>query len=134
MRYLWLVLFIAFAPCASFGQNSEHYRACIKKARTQAQMNACASEEAHQVDIELNRIYHELVSKAEADPLALAKIRAAESAWIAYRDAYIDATYPAEDKQAEYGSVYPMQVDLLRAKLTQQQIAALKELLQHYSS
>ena len=41
---------------------------------------------------------------------------------------------PAKDKQTEYGSVYPMEVDLVRAKLTQQQVAALKEMLQQYSN
>jgi hypothetical protein len=41
--------------------------------------------------------------------------------------------YPAIDKQAEYGSVYPMEVDLLRAKLTLQQVEALKDLLRQFS-
>ena len=134
MRYLGLVLFIAFTPWASFAQNSEQYRACSEKAKTQAQMNACANEEARRVDAELNRIYGKLVSKAEGNAAGVAKVKAAQRAWIAYRDGYIDAMYPAEDKQAEYGSVYPMDVDLLRAKLTRQQIAALKELLQQYSN
>jgi uncharacterized protein YecT (DUF1311 family) len=49
---------------------------------------------------------------------AVAKIKAAERAWITYRDAYMDATYPAKDKQAEYGPIYPMEANLLRAKLT----------------
>jgi hypothetical protein len=38
--------------------------------------------------------------------------------------------FPAENKQAEYGSVYPMEVDLLRAKLTRIQIAALQDVAQ----
>lgn len=134
MRYLRLALFIAFASCATFAQNSEQYRGCSEKAKTQTQMHACANEEATRVDAELNRIYAKLVSKAEGDPVGVAKIKVAERAWIAYRDAYIDAMYPAKDKQAEYGSVYPMEVDLLRAKLTRQQIAALKELLKQYSN
>jgi len=44
----------------------------------------------------------------------------------------MDAMYPAKDKQSEYGSIYPMEADLLRAKLTQRQVTALKELLQQY--
>ena len=52
---------------------------------------------------------------------------------LSYRDAYMDAMYPAENKQAEYGSIYPMEADLLRAKLTQRQVTALKELLRQYS-
>lgn len=60
------------------------------------------------------------------------KIKAAGEAWLAYRDAYMDAMYPAKNKQAEYGSVYPMEADLVRAMLTQRQLGALRELLQHY--
>ena len=97
-------------------------------------MNACANKEAARVDAELNDVYRALLSKAESQPEAIAKIKAAERAWIAYRDAYVDAMYPAKDKQAEYGSVYSMEVDLLRARLTKQQVAALKELLQQYSN
>lgn len=50
------------------------------------------------------------------------KIKAAGEAWLAYRDAYMDAMYPAKNKQAEYGSVYPMEADLVRATLTQRQL------------
>jgi uncharacterized protein YecT (DUF1311 family) len=96
-------------------------------------MNACASEEAAHVDARLNDVYRELLSQAASQQEGVAKIKAAERAWIAYRDAYMDAMYPARDKQAEYGSIYPMEADLLRAKLTQHQVAALKELLQQHS-
>ena len=61
----------------------------------------------------------EHVPQAASPPEAAAKIKTAQRAWIAYRDAYMGAMYPAKDKQAEYGSIYPMEADLLRAKLTQ---------------
>lgn len=131
MRYVALVFLLASFP--GLAQNSEQHRACNEKAKTQVQMNACASEEAARVDVQLNDAYRKLLSKAASQPEALAKIKAAERAWIAYRDAYMDAMYPAKDKQAEYGSMYPMDADLLRAKLTQRQVTALKELLQQYS-
>jgi uncharacterized protein YecT (DUF1311 family) len=133
MKYMALGLLIVFTAGASFPQNSARYRACNEKAQTQTEMNACSNEEATRVDAELNRVYAKLLSKAEGDPEGLAKIKAAERAWIAYRDAYIAAMYPAKDKQAEYGSIYPMEVDLLGAKLTRQQIAALRDLLQQFS-
>jgi len=44
----------------------------------------------------------------------------------------METMYPAKDKQARYGSIYPMEADLLLAKLTQRQVRALKELLQQY--
>ena len=92
-------------------------------------MNACASEEAARVDAELNRVYGILLSKAAGDQNALKAIKAAERAWVAYRDAYMEAMYPDPDKQASYGSIFPMEYDLLRAKLTRQQIEALRELI-----
>jgi hypothetical protein len=40
--------------------------------------------------------------------------------------------YPAPDKRAEYGSIYPMEFALLQAKLTRQQTQAVKELIKQY--
>ena len=131
MRYLAVALLMANSfPCLA--QNSAEYRACTEKAKTQVGMNACANKEAARADAELNEVFRELLSKAASQPGAVEKIKAAEKAWIAYRDAYIDAMYPAKDKQTEYGSTYPMEADLLRAKLTQQQVAGLNEMLQQY--
>ena len=91
-------------------------------------MNTCAAAEAKRADDELNRVYNRLLATVKDDAVAASKIRKAEQAWIANRDAYIEAMYPAEDKQAEYGSMYPMEVSLLQARLTKQQIDALKEI------
>ena len=118
---------------SGFGQNSAAYKACNQKAQTQAEMNRCAHEEATRADAELNRVYDRVLSKAAAESEAVAKIKAAEKAWIAYRDAYMEAMYPAANKQSEYGSIYPMEADLLRARLTSQHVVDLKELLQQYS-
>jgi uncharacterized protein YecT (DUF1311 family) len=92
-------------------------------------MNGCANEEAKRVHEELNKIYKLLLSKVRSNAVAAAKIQTAQRACVAYRDAYIDAMYPAKDKQAEYGSIFPMEVDLLATKLTRQQIGALQDIL-----
>ena len=131
MRYLAIAFLITSLP--ALAQDSAQYRACNDKAKTQAEMNACASDEAARNDAELNEVYRKLLSQAASQEEAVAKIKAAERAWIAYRDAYMDAMYPAKDKQAEYGSIYPMEADLLRAELTQRQVTAIRELLQQYS-
>jgi len=124
------VAVLAIVPCLLPAQDSPQYRACTKTAQAQYDLNACAADEAKRVDAELNRVYRELLAKTTDDPAALEKIKKFQRAWIAYRDACIEATYPAEDKRAEYGSMYPMEVDLLGAKLTRQQIVVLKELSQ----
>jgi len=129
VKYLSVVLVIACSSLPCLAQYSDQYSACDKKANTQFAMDKCASEEAARVDKQRENIYEELLSKAESQPEAVAKIKAAETAWITYRAAYIEAMWPAENKQAEYGTIYPMQADLLWAKLTQRHITDLKELL-----
>jgi uncharacterized protein YecT (DUF1311 family) len=130
MRYL-LVMLLTTLPLVA--QDSSEYRVCDKNAKSQMEMNSCANEEAARVDSELNSVYRKLLSQTTSQPGATAKIKSVEKAWIAYRDAYIDAMYPSNDKLAEYGSVYPMEVELLRAKLTNRQVKAVKELLDQYS-
>ena len=122
------VAFVALVPCLVAAQDSPKFRACNAKAVAQPELNACAADEAARVDAELNRVYRELLSKNSDDPAAVEKIKKAQRAWVAYRDAYVEAMFPAEDKQAEYGSMYPMEVDQILATLTRRQVDALKEL------
>jgi len=129
VRYFVTALLLVVVSGSVCAQESPQYRACSDGAKTQVAMNACASDEAARADAQLNDVYRTLLQKT-TDTTAATKIKVSERAWIAYRDAYIDAMYPAENKQAEYGSVYPMEIALLRAKLTRIQIAALKDLSQ----
>ncbi|HUZ45951.1 MAG TPA: lysozyme inhibitor LprI family protein [Terriglobia bacterium] len=132
MRYVAIAIVFLIAPLPALAQDSAQYHACNDKAKTQGEMNACASEEAARVDAELNAVYRKLLLKAASQTEAVAKIKASERAWITYRDAFMEAMYPAKDKQAEYGSIYPMEADLLKAKLTRQQVAALEGMLKEY--
>jgi uncharacterized protein YecT (DUF1311 family) len=126
---VWMVAFVALAPCLVVARDSAEFRECNAKAVAQPELNACAAAEAARVDAELNRVYRELLSKNSDDPAAAGKIRKAQRSWVAYRDAYVEAMFPAEDKQAEYGSMYPMEVDRILATLTRRQIDALKDLI-----
>ena len=128
MKYFVPVALLWLSCLSCLGQKASQPSACFDTANTQSEMNVCASEEAKQVDIELNEIYRHLLSTVSKDPVATRKIKAAEQAWIAYRDAYLQATYPSEDKQS-YGTMFPMEFDLLRAKLTQDHIKDLRDLL-----
>ena len=129
MRLLNIVFLLASSSC--FAQNSAQYAACDEKANTQSELNRCANDEAARVDAELNTVYRALLRTVKR-PAYVAKIKAAQRAWVVYRDAYIAATYPAEDKQAEYGTIYPMEVNNLRALLTRRQIVALQEMIQQH--
>jgi uncharacterized protein YecT (DUF1311 family) len=133
MKSLLAVLLMTIISFACFAQDSAEYRACSDKANTQSEMTACASDEAARVDAKLKTTYRAILARVASQPEPLAKIKAAQRAWIAYRDAYIEATYPAKDKAIEYGSIYPLDVNLLRAKLTRRQVAALEDMLQRYT-
>jgi uncharacterized protein YecT (DUF1311 family) len=117
-----------------FGENSPQLTKCLTKANSQLAMNMCAGEELARADAALNTVYQKVLSAARDEPGAVEKIRSAEKAWIAYRDSYLEATYPADDKQLNYGSIYPMEAALLQAELTQQQVSALKKLLKQHSN
>jgi uncharacterized protein YecT (DUF1311 family) len=56
----------------------------------------------------LDRVYQELLAKAKNDPVATKKIRSARQAWVTFRDAQLEALFPADDKQDQYGSAYLM--------------------------
>lgn len=135
MKELWLVLLLT-CPAQVFGhtwQSDRKSKDCFKTAMTQSAMDVCANEEAERAEAKLDETYHQLLSLAKKDPNAVAKIRKAEAAWIAYRNAYIDAMYPATDKQAEYGTMFPMEVDLLGAQLARQQTKALDDVIKTYT-
>jgi uncharacterized protein YecT (DUF1311 family) len=117
---------------AALFQTSGQYNTCIKVAQTQFEMNKCASEEAARADAELTALDKSLLAEMNGDHVAIAKAKEAERSWIRYRDAYIEAMFPAADKQAEYGTEYPMDVDILSAKLTREHQAAIADLKVHY--
>ena len=129
MRNICVLLLLCACPILCRAQKDVQYPKCLNTVGTQYELDLCADPGAQQQEHEIKRVYAQLLSKVAADPNATAKVRAMERAWIAYRDAYLEATYPAKDKQAEYGTIFPMEFDNLRAELTSKQIDALKRLL-----
>jgi uncharacterized protein YecT (DUF1311 family) len=132
--FRWIAIITALSGNILCAQNSPLLTKCMAKAMTQLAMNTCAGEELARADAALNAVYQKVLLAARDEPRAVEKIKASERAWIAYRDSYLEATYPAEDKQANYGSIYPMEAALLQAELTQQQASALKKLLKQHSN
>lgn len=130
-RYFPLILMFAFSSL--FAQPATSLRACNQSAKSQGELNTCASQEATRAEYELHRVYNQLLAKASAQSEAIEKIKSAEKSWLNYRDAYLDAMYPATDKQAAYGTIYPMEASLLRARLTRLHISDLKKMLENYA-
>ncbi|MEP7355514.1 MAG: lysozyme inhibitor LprI family protein [Acidobacteriota bacterium] len=106
----------------------------MDKAAAQGELNECAAAEAQRADLALNETFQRLLVAAKSDGTATKKIKEADRAWITYRDAYLDARFPAKDKQREYGTKYPTEYALFRAKLTYRQIETLKDLLDQYAT
>ena len=111
-------------PCQSTTQSP-----CWKTAMTQFELNQCAGADASAADAELNRLYQQLLSKLYGDETATKKLRAAQRAWVAFRDAQLEALFPAENKQVEYGSIYPMCFAGVTTAMTKERTAQLRKML-----
>lgn len=77
-------------------------------AQTQRELNQESCEAYNQAEKSRHKTIARIKAKFENDPAFFEKFEAYESAWEAYRQAYLAAVWPAADKQMEYGSVWPM--------------------------
>ncbi len=76
-------------------------------------------------DREMNRVYAAVLSKYAKDMAFIAKLKAAQRAWLVFRNAEVAATYPDPDPST-YGSVYPECVRLTATELTKLRTEQLK--------
>lgn len=96
---------------------------------TQADLNDCAAAEFRKADAELNRVYQQLLAANKDDQLFVEKLKTAQRAWLAFRDAQLEAIYPATEPQSKYGSVFPMCYSLAEAELTVERTKHLQRML-----
>lgn len=130
MRSVPVILsLLLFSMLSAQQRKPQGFSNCDKTAQTQADLTQCAGDELKSADDELNRTYQELLKRAAGNRIAVQKIKVAQRAWVAFRDAQIAALYPAEDKQREYGTVFPMCEDLALTDLTRERTRMLKAML-----
>jgi uncharacterized protein YecT (DUF1311 family) len=98
-------------------------------AQTQTELNESSCQEFKKADAELNDTYGKIRAAYKEDAEFLGKLQTAQKAWLAFRDAELDAVYPAADKETQYGSVYPMCRCQALASLTTQRVEQLKQWL-----
>jgi uncharacterized protein YecT (DUF1311 family) len=99
------------------------------EASTQSEINACAHEDFRKEDDELNRVYREILKKYKDDPVFIKRFRAAQQAWLKFRDAQFEARFPHilnSRGQYNYGSVFPMCDNNYKAELTHSRIEELR--------
>lgn len=77
-------------------------------------------------DAELNRVYQQVLAKYADEPTFVHRFKQAQRAWIKFRDAHLEARYPALDKRGEYGSIYSLCFSNLMAELTEARTQQLK--------
>ena len=94
-------------------------------AQSQAAYNAAACAALKKADAELNAVYAAILKKNVDDKNFIDKLKAAQRAWVAFRDAEMAARYPAKDKW-EYGSAFDLCWCNGLAALTQQRTEQLK--------
>lgn len=77
-------------------------------AQTQGDLDEQSCGQFHKADVVLNETYFKILKEYAKDEQFIAKLKTAQRAWLAFRDAELEALYPKDNKQAEYGTVYPM--------------------------
>ncbi len=111
MKYKILILLLASNFC--IGQ-------------TQLEMNQKADKNYKKADKELNLVYNKILKDYQTDTKFILNLKAAQKAWIKFRDAEMNALFPEEDKQLQYGSVFPMCWSNAITDLTKERIKKLK--------
>ena len=101
----------------------------VANAQTQADLNDDACATYQKADKKLNAVYQQVLKQHQDDANFTTRLRKAQRAWLAFRDAEMEAIYPAANKQAEYGSIYPMCNCLEQTALINQRIEQLSDWL-----
>ena len=94
-------------------------------AQDQQTMNRQAGADFTKADAEMNKIYAKVI--ATLDDEGKAKLKAAQRAWVAFRDA--EAAFQA-DREARDGSMAPLIYEGTRSRLTKERTKTLKETIE----
>ncbi len=119
MRLSSLFLSVGFLLSNSFATADD---SCAS-ANTQTELNQCAAQAYQAADDELNAVYQTVVSRLEDNSASLEKLRAAQRAWIGFRD----AECAFESSAVEGGSAQPMVRNGCLETLTAERTEQLRE-------
>jgi uncharacterized protein YecT (DUF1311 family) len=102
------------------------------EAGTQQEMTACAYDAFKKSDRKLNETWQALLWKERGDSNYIEKLREAQKAWMAFRDAEVAARFACEqqDMQRCWGSMYGTSLNYFKKKLTDERQARLQEMLE----
>ena len=87
-------------------------------AQTQLELTRAAQVEYERRDSELNTVFARILKEYRDDGRFVRKLRLAQRAWIAFRDAHLAAVFPEDNPERTYGSSYAMCRWKLLTKIT----------------
>lgn len=90
-------------------------------------MNRDACDKYKKVDAKLNDIYRQILNDYREDKIFIEKLKAAQRAWLVFRDAHLASIYPAADARLQYGSVNPICQCIMLEGLTQERAKMLQQ-------
>ncbi|CAI8767921.1 lysozyme inhibitor LprI family protein [Methylocaldum szegediense] len=96
---------------------------------TQLEINACAADEFDKAERKLNEVYRALLKKEEKNVIFIQKLRAAQRAWLAFRDAELEAMYACEEGSTCWGTILPLCYADYKTKLTRERTQRLQQFL-----
>lgn len=128
-----LLILLAVASCgvpgagaAQAAARTSDGMACDSPNQSQVGLNQCAGIGAKAADDELNRVYAQVLAANAADTAFVTRFKAAQRAWLAFRDAQIAARFP-DPRNA--GSVLPMCQSSEYELLTRDRVKQLRQWL-----
>jgi uncharacterized protein YecT (DUF1311 family) len=131
MRTRSLFVFILLALLLPAGAPAQKKQPQGKTAcgdsMTQQEMNRCAQDEYRKADAELNKVYQQTMAKLS--PEHKAKLKAAQLAWIQFRDAHCEC----EAFTFDGGSMQPLIKFTCLDSETQRRVQQLKSLAEDVS-
>ena len=102
---------------------------CNASAQTQTEMNDSACAKYKKADAEMNAVYQQVLNKYKNETQFVSKFKAAQRAWIAFRDAHLESLYPEPNKLQAHGSVNPVCRCSVLTELTAERTKQLKQWL-----
>lgn len=98
---------------------------------TQIELNACAADDLAVADKQLNEVYKALMTKEAKNKAFTTKLRTAQKAWVAFRDAELDAMYACNEGAIQicWGSMVSQTYATWQAKMTRERTKRLQQYL-----
>jgi uncharacterized protein YecT (DUF1311 family) len=124
-----IVGWLLYAASLSSAWATDQQPSCEDKARSQTDLNICAGAEFKRADDQLNAVYQSVLEQHRADSGFVRRLQAAQRAWMAWRDAEMEALYPDRSDWSAYGSVFPMCWNAKLTSLTETRTRQLKQWL-----